>query len=153
MLARASPDSEPGAAAVAGGRPVAARRQSGRASMNAALGPAAAVRRAEASERNMSVELQSDRLPGRRPTSRCGPTCRSASQDLARWQEMKLFQRLRSESKGRPNSSSMRPALCQRRHHIGHALTNPEDVVNRSQQMLGKDANYVPAWMTACRSE
>merc|ERR1711991_1113512 len=31
--------------------------------------------------------------------------------------------------------------------HIGHALNKIlKDVVNRSQSMLGKDANYVPGW-------
>ena len=31
--------------------------------------------------------------------------------------------------------------------HIGHALNKIlKDVVNRSQQMLGKDAHYVPGW-------
>ena len=31
--------------------------------------------------------------------------------------------------------------------HIGHALNKIlKDVINRSQQMLGKDANYVPGW-------
>ena len=31
--------------------------------------------------------------------------------------------------------------------HIGHALNKIlKDMVNRAQQMLGKDANYVPGW-------
>ncbi len=31
--------------------------------------------------------------------------------------------------------------------HLGHALTKIlKDVVNRAQQMLGKDAPYVPGW-------
>ena len=31
--------------------------------------------------------------------------------------------------------------------HMGHALNKIlKDVINRSQQMLGKDANYVPGW-------
>ena len=67
---------------------------------------------------------------------------------LARWQEMKLFQRLRSESKGRPKFILHDgPPYANGAIHIGHALNKIlKDVVNRSQQMLGKDANYVPGW-------
>ena len=38
--------------------------------------------------------------------------------------------------------------------HIGHALNKIlKDVINRSQQMLGRDANYVPGWdCTGCPS-
>jgi len=67
---------------------------------------------------------------------------------LARWQEMKLFQRLRKESKGRPKFVLHDgPPYANGAIHIGHALNKIlKDVVNRSQQMLGKDANYVPGW-------
>jgi isoleucyl-tRNA synthetase len=67
---------------------------------------------------------------------------------LARWQEMKLFQRLRKESKGRPKFILHDgPPYANGAIHIGHALNKIlKDVVNRSQQMLGKDANYVPGW-------
>jgi isoleucyl-tRNA synthetase len=67
---------------------------------------------------------------------------------LARWQEMTLFQRLRSESKGRPKFILHDgPPYANGAIHIGHALNKIlKDVVNRSQQMLGKDANYVPGW-------
>jgi len=67
---------------------------------------------------------------------------------LARWQEMKLFHRLRAESKGRPKFVLHDgPPYANGAIHIGHALNKIlKDVVNRSQQMLGKDANYVPGW-------
>jgi isoleucyl-tRNA synthetase len=67
---------------------------------------------------------------------------------LARWQEMQLFQRLRAESKGRPKFILHDgPPYANGAIHIGHALNKIlKDVVNRSQQMLGKDANYVPGW-------
>src|SRR5215468_5471351 len=67
---------------------------------------------------------------------------------LARWQEMKLFQRLRKESKGRPKFILHDgPPYANGDIHAGTALNKIlKDVVNRSQQMLGKDANYVPGW-------
>ena len=67
---------------------------------------------------------------------------------LARWQEMKLLQRLRAESKGRPKFVLHDgPPYANGDIHIGTALNKIlKDVVNRSQQMLGKDANYVPGW-------
>src|SRR5262245_9102780 len=67
---------------------------------------------------------------------------------LARWQEMNLFQRLRKESKGREKFILHDgPPYANGAIHIGHALNKIlKDVVNRSQQMLGKDANYVPGW-------
>ncbi|HVR65825.1 MAG TPA: class I tRNA ligase family protein, partial [Verrucomicrobiae bacterium] len=67
---------------------------------------------------------------------------------LARWQEMNLFKRLRDESKGKPKFVLHDgPPYANGAIHIGHALNKIlKDVVNRSQQMLGKDANYVPGW-------
>jgi isoleucyl-tRNA synthetase len=67
---------------------------------------------------------------------------------LARWQEMKLFLRLRAESKGRPKFILHDgPPYANGDIHAGTALNKIlKDVVNRSQQMLGKDANYVPGW-------
>ncbi|MGE0120509.1 MAG: isoleucine--tRNA ligase [Dongiaceae bacterium] len=67
---------------------------------------------------------------------------------LARWEEMTLFQRLRKESKGRPKFILHDgPPYANADIHVGTALNKIlKDVVNRSQQMLGKDANYVPGW-------
>ena len=67
---------------------------------------------------------------------------------LARWQGMKLFQRLREVSKGREKFILHDgPPYANGNLHIGHALNKIlKDIINRSQQMLGKDANYVPGW-------
>ncbi len=67
---------------------------------------------------------------------------------LQRWEEMQLFKRLRDASKGREKFILHDgPPYANGHLHIGHALNKVlKDVVNRSQQMLGKDANYVPGW-------
>ncbi|MBM3570649.1 MAG: isoleucine--tRNA ligase [Alphaproteobacteria bacterium] len=67
---------------------------------------------------------------------------------LARWQAMGLWQRLRHASKGRPKFVLHDgPPYANGHIHIGTALNKIlKDVVSRSQQMLGKDSNYVPGW-------
>ena len=67
---------------------------------------------------------------------------------LQRWQEMGLYKRMRAASKGRPKFILHDgPPYANGNIHIGTALNKIlKDVVNRSQQMLGKDANYVPGW-------
>jgi len=67
---------------------------------------------------------------------------------LKRWAEMGLFERLRAASKGREKFILHDgPPYANGHLHIGHALNKIlKDVINRSQQMLGKDANYVPGW-------
>ena len=67
---------------------------------------------------------------------------------LQRWEELGLFERLREESKGREKFILHDgPPYANGHLHIGHALNKIlKDVINRSQQMLGKDANYVPGW-------
>ncbi len=67
---------------------------------------------------------------------------------LRRWQEMDLWGRLRAAAKGRPKFILHDgPPYANGHLHIGHALNKIlKDVINRSQQMLGKDANYVPGW-------
>ena len=67
---------------------------------------------------------------------------------LARWQEMDLFGRLRAESKGREKFILHDgPPYANGNIHLGTALNKIlKDVVARSQQMLGKDSNYVPGW-------
>jgi isoleucyl-tRNA synthetase len=69
-------------------------------------------------------------------------------QHLARWEEIDLFGRLRSESEGREKFILHDgPPYANGHLHIGHALNKIlKDVVNRSRQMLGKDAHYVPGW-------
>lgn len=67
---------------------------------------------------------------------------------LARWQEMNLFQRMRDDAQGREKFILHDgPPYANGHIHIGHALNKIlKDVVNRSQQMMGKDANYIPGW-------
>ncbi len=67
---------------------------------------------------------------------------------LARWADMDLYGRLREQSKGRePFVLHDGPPYANGHLHIGHALNKIlKDVINRCQQMLGKDANYVPGW-------
>ncbi len=67
---------------------------------------------------------------------------------LARWEEIGLFGLLREDSRGREKFILHDgPPYANGHLHIGHALNKIlKDVINRSQQMLGKDANYVPGW-------
>ena len=67
---------------------------------------------------------------------------------LARWEETDLYRRIREASKGREKFILHDgPPYANGHLHIGHALNKIlKDVINRCQQMLGKDANYVPGW-------
>jgi isoleucyl-tRNA synthetase len=67
---------------------------------------------------------------------------------LARWQQMDLYRRLRETAKGREKFILHDgPPYANGDLHIGHALNKIlKDVINRTQQMLGKDAAYVPGW-------
>jgi isoleucyl-tRNA synthetase len=67
---------------------------------------------------------------------------------LARWAELDLYKRLREISKGREKFVLHDgPPYANGNIHMGTALNKVlKDVINRSQQMLGKDANYVPGW-------
>ena len=67
---------------------------------------------------------------------------------LARWEEMDLYARLREAGEGRPKFVLHDgPPYANGNIHIGHALNKiMKDLVTRSQQMLGKDSNYVPGW-------
>jgi isoleucyl-tRNA synthetase len=67
---------------------------------------------------------------------------------LARWQRLDLYRRLREQAAGRPTFILHDgPPFANGHLHIGHALNKIlKDVINRAQQMLGKDANYVPGW-------
>ena len=64
------------------------------------------------------------------------------------WDQIDLFQRQREDSRGREKFILHDgPPYANGNIHIGHALNKIlKDVINRSQQMLGKDANYVPGW-------
>jgi isoleucyl-tRNA synthetase len=67
---------------------------------------------------------------------------------VARWREMGLYRRLREAAKGREKFVLHDgPPYANGDLHIGHALNKIlKDVINRAQQMLGKDAPYVPGW-------
>src|SRR5438045_8310903 len=67
---------------------------------------------------------------------------------LARWEEMGLYGRLREASRGRDKFVLHDgPPYANGDIHLGTALNKIlKDVVNRAQQMLGKDAPYVPGW-------
>ena len=67
---------------------------------------------------------------------------------LARWAKDDLYGQLRQASKGREKFVLHDgPPYANGNIHIGHALNKIlKDVVTRSQQMLGKDSNYVPGW-------
>jgi isoleucyl-tRNA synthetase len=67
---------------------------------------------------------------------------------LKRWAEMNLFGLLREQSKGREKFVLHDgPPYANGNIHIGHALNKTlKDLVVRSAQMSGYDANYVPGW-------
>ncbi|HSE78767.1 MAG TPA: isoleucine--tRNA ligase [Alphaproteobacteria bacterium] len=67
---------------------------------------------------------------------------------LARWARLDLYRRQREAAKGREQFVLHDgPPYANGHLHIGTALNKIlKDVVNRSQQMLGKDADYVPGW-------
>ncbi|NNE82892.1 MAG: isoleucine--tRNA ligase [Alphaproteobacteria bacterium] len=67
---------------------------------------------------------------------------------LARWAAMDLFAKQREASRGQEKFILHDgPPYANGNLHIGHALNKIlKDVINRSQQMMGKDANYVPGW-------
>ncbi|MCR9256937.1 MAG: isoleucine--tRNA ligase [Alphaproteobacteria bacterium] len=67
---------------------------------------------------------------------------------LAKWADMDLFGKIRAASKGRRKFTLHDgPPYANGHLHMGHALNKIlKDLINRSHQMLGKDAVYVPGW-------
>ena len=67
---------------------------------------------------------------------------------LKRWQTLGLYDQLRRTRKDAPKFVLHDgPPYANGQLHIGHALNKIlKDVINRSQSMLGKNANYVPGW-------
>src|SRR6266404_5553449 len=67
---------------------------------------------------------------------------------LAHWQRIDLYGRLRAASKGRTKFVLHDgPPYANGNIHMGTALGSMlKDVVTRSQQMMGFEANYVPGW-------
>ena len=67
---------------------------------------------------------------------------------LERWQQMDIYHRQREAGQGREKFILHDgPPYANGNLHIGTALNKIlKDVIVRSQQMLGKDSNYVPGW-------
>jgi len=67
---------------------------------------------------------------------------------LARWAKLGLYERLRKESAGREKFVFHNgPPYANGAIHLGHALNHIlKDITVRSQQMMGKDALFVPGW-------
>ena len=67
---------------------------------------------------------------------------------LKRWERLGLYRKLREDAKGRATFVLHDgPPYANGHIHIGTGLNKIlKDVIVRSQQMTGKDANYVPGW-------
>ncbi|HEX6958608.1 MAG TPA: isoleucine--tRNA ligase [Ferrovibrio sp.] len=67
---------------------------------------------------------------------------------LARWERIGLYEKLRADSKGREKFILHDgPPYANGNLHLGHALNKIlKDTINRTRQMMGFDANYVPGW-------
>ena len=67
---------------------------------------------------------------------------------LAAWDAQSLWQKLRASSQGRPQFILHDgPPYANGNIHIGTALNKiHKDFINRSRQMAGYDANYIPGW-------
>ncbi|MEX0583655.1 MAG: class I tRNA ligase family protein, partial [Sneathiella sp.] len=67
---------------------------------------------------------------------------------LDRWEEMNLFARQRKQSADCEKFILHDgPPYANGNLHIGHAMNKIlKDVISRSQQMMGKNAHYVPGW-------
>ncbi|MGZ9097581.1 MAG: isoleucine--tRNA ligase [Micavibrio sp.] len=67
---------------------------------------------------------------------------------LQKWQDMDLYTRLRETSAARPKwVLHDGPPYANGDIHMGHALNKTlKDVINRSWQMMGYNAPYVPGW-------
>ena len=67
---------------------------------------------------------------------------------LARWQDMDIQALHRKAAKGKEKFILHDgPPYANGHLHIGHALNKIlKDIIVRTQQMLGRDSNYVPGW-------
>ncbi|KGJ05019.1 Isoleucyl-tRNA synthetase [Paracoccus halophilus] len=67
---------------------------------------------------------------------------------LARWERLGIYDRLRAGAGDRkPFILHDGPPYANGHLHIGHALNKVlKDFITRSQQMMGRDARYVPGW-------
>ena len=102
----------------------------------------------EAQPRGMSVDFKATVfLPRTDFPMRAGLPKREPD-ILAHWDGMKLYARLREASAGREKFVLHDgPPYANGHLHVGTAFNKIlKDVINRSQQMLGKDVRYVPGW-------
>ena len=67
---------------------------------------------------------------------------------IKHWEKLEIYHRLRQKTEGRPIFILHDgPPYANGHLHIGHAVNKIlKDFVTRSQQMLGKNAIYVPGW-------
>ncbi|MDG1376864.1 MAG: isoleucine--tRNA ligase [Yoonia sp.] len=66
---------------------------------------------------------------------------------LDRWVKMDVYGQLRAKTGRQPFTLHDGPPYANGHLHIGHALNKIlKDMVVRSQQMMGKDARYIPGW-------
>ena len=66
---------------------------------------------------------------------------------LERWAEIGIYDRLREKTGRESFTLHDGPPYANGNLHIGHALNKIlKDMVVRSQQMMGKDARYIPGW-------
>ncbi|WP_108484725.1 isoleucine--tRNA ligase [Oceaniglobus ichthyenteri] len=66
---------------------------------------------------------------------------------LARWEKIGIYDRLRAKQGRTPFTLHDGPPYANGNLHIGHALNKIlKDMVVRSQQMMGRDARYIPGW-------
>ncbi|MCR9112836.1 MAG: isoleucine--tRNA ligase, partial [Rhodobacteraceae bacterium] len=70
---------------------------------------------------------------------------------LERWTDLRLYTRLREKARAEGNRTPFTlhdgPPYANGHLHIGHALNKIlKDMVVRSQQMMGRDARYIPGW-------
>ncbi|MBM7068761.1 isoleucine--tRNA ligase [Actibacterium sp. 188UL27-1] len=66
---------------------------------------------------------------------------------LARWERIGIYERLREKEGRAPFTLHDGPPYANGHLHIGHALNKIlKDMVVRSQQMMGRDARYIPGW-------
>ena len=66
---------------------------------------------------------------------------------LERWAKIGVYDRLREKEGRQPFTLHDGPPYANGHLHIGHALNKIlKDMVVRSQQMMGRDARYIPGW-------
>ena len=66
---------------------------------------------------------------------------------LERWEQIGVYDRLREKPGREPFTLHDGPPYANGHLHIGHALNKIlKDMVVRSQQMMGRDARYIPGW-------